>query len=312
MATRSLTAVFMAPPCALGGIVVTELFFRHERGTKTGIWKLFWTMGAPSGPLLLGFVVQFANLRWVYGTCALSTFILFLAYLFFGPETKYDRNYHGLDDCGRNHVTWRFSLGVHPIDRRPWSIREFVRPLKTFATIRIIAPICAYSIIFAYANIAIIITMPQVAGEKFHLDAEGTGLQFIAIIVGLMLGEIFGGIGSDRWMKWRTSRRGGNRVIEDRLWLAYPAILLVIAGLIIWGVCTQQATPGHWVVYPDLGGAIANFGFQIITTVLITYCIDVDPSRAADTGLVVNLVRQIWGFVSAYTMVCNVYGILHD
>jgi len=299
MATRCLTAIFISPPCALGSIVVTELFFRHERGTKTGIWKLFFTLGAPAGPFIMGFVAKFAGLQWMYGVFALVTFSIFLAYLFFGPETMYRRNHIARNDD--NHFTWLSSLKFHSIQRKRLSLSDAVGPFTIFATVRIIVPVCAYAIVFAYASIAVIITMPQVFGEKFHLDAEGIGLQFIAMLIGLMLGEIVGGFGSDLWMKWRTSKRGGSRVIEDRLWLAYPGIILVIVGLVLWGVRSQQAAPGHWIVSPDVGAAISSFGCQVLTTVLVTYAIDVDPKRAADTGLIVNFVRQTWGFVSHST-----------
>lgn len=299
MATRCLTAIFISPPCALGGVVVTELFFRHQRGTKTGLWKLLFTMGAPAGPFIMGFVAESAGLQWIYGVFALITFAIFLAYLFFGPETTYERNPRQVATPGYSHATWLSWMKLHPINWKPLSLRVAVRPFKTCTTVRIIVPMCAYAIVFAYANIAIIITMPQVSGEKFNLDAEGIGLQFIAMLIGLLLGEIVGGFGSDFWMKWRTSKRGGsNWVIEDRLWLAYPGIVLVVVGLVLWGVRTQQANPGHWIVSPDIGAAISSFGCQLVTTVLVTYAIDVNPKRAADTGLMVNLVRQEWGFVS--------------
>lgn len=298
MATRVLTALFIAPPTALGGIIVTELFFMHERGAKTGIWKLFFTLGAPAGPFILGFVTKFAGLHWVFGVTALTCFGLFLGYIFFCPETKYERNYQQARLLSHSHKPSQLTfMKFCPVDLKPWSWQTFFRPFRTFAAARIILPICAYAIVFAYANVAICLTVPQVAGEKFHLDAEGIGLQFIAIMLGLVLGEILGGFGSDRWMAWSTLRRGGIRVIEDRLWLAYPGLILVVVGLVLWGVKTQQAPEGHWVVSPSIGAAIASFGCQVITTVLVTYAIDVDPTRSADTGLIVNLVRQLWAFV---------------
>lgn len=297
MATRVLTAAFIAPPTALGGVIVTEVFFRHERGAKMGVWKLFFTLGAPAGPFILGFVTKFAGLRWVYGVLALTCFALFLGYILFCPETKYERNYQQAAYHGRKPSQLTF-MKFCPVDWKPWSWQAFFRPLKTFAAVRIILPIYAYAIVFAYANVAICLTVPQVAGLKFHLDAEGTGLQFLPIMIGLVLGEMVGGFGSDRWMRWSIARRGGTRIIEDRLWLAYPGLILVVVGLVVWGVTTQQAPEGHWVVSPSIGAAIASFGCQLITTVLVTYVVDVDPSRSADTGLVINLVRQLWAFVS--------------
>jgi hypothetical protein len=98
-------------------------------------------------------------------------------------------------------------------------------------------------------------------------------------------------------MKRCISRRKGVRVIEDRLWLAYIGIGFSVVGLVVWGVTTQQASSAHWVVWPNPGTALDAFGCRILTTVLITYTIDVDPASAGDTGLILNLLRQEYGFV---------------
>jgi hypothetical protein len=63
-------------------------------------------------------------------------------------------------------------------------------------------------------------------------------------------------------------------------------------------MCFQQAVPGPWTVKPAIGMGIASFGYQIVTTVLVTYAIDINPQKAAETGLLLNFTRQTWGFVS--------------
>jgi MFS family permease len=300
MATRCLTAIFISPPCALGSIVVTELFFSHQRGTKTGWWKFMFALGGPAGPFIMGFVAKYAGLKWVYFTFSFINFAVFLAYLLFAPETLYDR--HAANKNNGEDFGWTATLKFHRVQRKTVSLRELLEPFQLLATLRITVPICVYAIVFAYANIAVVITMPQVFGQKFHLDAEGVGLQFIALMIGLLLGEQIGGRGSDLWMKRKMAARDGQRVIEDRLWLAYLGFVCVIVGLVIWGVRMQQAAPLRWNVTPDVGAAIDSVGCQIVTTVLITYAIDVNPARAADTGLMLNLIRQTWGFVSSPTL----------
>jgi hypothetical protein len=51
-------------------------------------------------------------------------------------------------------------------------------------------------------------------------------------------------------------------------------------------------------VTPLIGAAIASFGNQIITTTLITFAVDNYREKSSDIGILVNFIRQTWGFVS--------------
>ena len=165
-------------------------------------------------------------------------------------------------------------------------------------------PVIAYVMAFSYAAVGLIITVP-LAGEKFHLTPQGIGLQFLGFIVGYTLGELLIGRGSDLWMKHCTARRGGIRVIEDRLWLAYVGTGFIIIGLIVWGVTLEKA-PDHWVILPNIGMALDAFGVQMVTTVLITYALDVNPAAAGETGLALNLLRQEYAFVRISPMMTTI------
>lgn len=295
MATRCITAFFIAPPVALGGVVVTDIFFQHQRGTKTGLWKLMFTLGAPGGPFIMGFVATHAGLKWTFLTFAIVNFAEFVAYLFFGPETMYVRQ----DQPSHQEYPASSLWQVHRFATEKFSVWELLKPFTLCTQPRIIIPICVYAIVFAYANIGIIIMYPVAYGEKFGEGPQGIGLQFIGMIVGLLIGEQIGGRGSDLWMQKRSLKLG-TRVIADRLWLSYFAFVCVIIGLVVWGVSIQQARPLHWTVIPDVGAGIASCGNQIITTVLVTYAIDINPSRAAGTGLLLNFIRQTWGFIGPF------------
>ncbi|ODQ66882.1 MFS general substrate transporter [Nadsonia fulvescens var. elongata DSM 6958] len=291
MALRALTAFFISPSAAVGSVIVTELCFSRERGQKTGWWAMMMTIGTPAGPFIMGFVQQHAGTKWIYWTFAIMNICQFLGYLFFGPETLYSR-----DGFIVKRVNW---WRLTRLDSQPLSWKAFLAPLKLAAVQQVIIPICAYAIVFCYANIALIVELPQVFGRKFHLDSQQTGLQFIALIIGSAIGEQLAGPLSDWWMKLRIRNRG-RKIIEDRLWLSYPGFLMVIVGLIVWGVRTQQAAEGHWNITPLIGSGIAAAGNQIITTTLITFAIDVNSKVSSEVGLLVNVVRQVFGFLGPF------------
>lgn len=163
----------------------------------------------------------------------------------------------------------------------------------------VLIPAISYAMVFLFASVLITVEIPQLYGPKFEFNPQQLGLQFIAIIIGTIIGEQLGGPLSDWWMN-RRAKRGSRPPHEYRLWLSYPGYLITIAGLIVFLVRIQQAPKGKWNVTPDVGTAIAGAGNQIITTVLITYAVDCYREEAASVGVLITFIRQIWGFIGPF------------
>lgn len=186
------------------------------------------------------------------------------------------------------------------IDPRPLNAMEFVAPLKLFTYPRVIIPSVAYATIFLFANVMIAVEIPQLFVPRFDFNPQQLGLQFIGIIIGSVIGEQVGGWTSDHWMQWRSRKIQGAPRPEFRLWLSYLGFLLAILGTVLFLALTARAPKDHWNVGPVVGSGIAAAGNQIVTTVLITYAVDCHTSQASSVGAVINLVRQILGFVGPF------------
>ena len=219
----------------------------------------------------------------------------FIAYLLLGEETLYIPTDGGPSDAvvARSRFFQKFI--PRRINPRPLKIREFIEPLLCTRLSRVLIPACAHSIVFCYGNIALVVEMPIAFGKKFDFDSQQIGLQFIAIIIGCVLGEQLSGPMSDRFLQVMHKRRGYHRP-ADRLWLSYIGIATVIAGLLVWGFQLQKAT--SWNVTPCVGAAIASFGNQIITTILISFAIDSYKEASTSIGVCINVFRHVYGFVS--------------
>jgi MFS family permease len=70
-ACRALVAFFISPAGSLGSAVVTECFFKRDRGRYMGVWTLLVTLGVPFSPFIFGFVAQRVNYRWIYWILAI-------------------------------------------------------------------------------------------------------------------------------------------------------------------------------------------------------------------------------------------------
>ena len=123
-------------------------------------------------------------------------------------------------------------------------------------------PAAAYAMIFLFGSILITIEVPQLFPVKFHLNTQEVGLQFLALIIGSVLGEQVGGLMSDRWMARRKRVTQNNAEPEFRLWLSYPGMLLTICGIVVFLV--QIGNLKTYNVTPMVGAAIAAGGNQIV------------------------------------------------
>ena len=289
MATRVLTAILISPPIGIGSGIITELCEPEERAQKLGWWTLMTTLGTPAGPFIMGFVAKHIGFEWVYWIYVIINFVQFLAYLLLGEETIYVPGDAG---GGKGGPTSKFI--PRRIDPRPLKPREFIESIFLSRYPRILIPTIAQCVVFCYANTAIIVEMPIAFGQKFHFDAQQIGLQYIAVIIGSLIGEQVSGPMSDWFMKALRKRRGHCRP-ADRLWLSYVGFATVIAGLLVWGFQLDNAT--SWNVTPCVGAALASFGNQILTTILISFAVDCYKDQSTDIGVFVNFVRHVYGFV---------------
>ncbi|RAK86341.1 MFS multidrug transporter [Aspergillus costaricaensis CBS 115574] len=297
MATRVLTAVLISPPIGIGSGVITELCEPEKRAQKLGWWTLMLTLGTPGGPFIMGFVTKRIGFEWIYWIFAMMNFGQFIAYLLLGEETLYIPTDGGPSEAAVARSRFVQEFIPRRINPRPLKIREFIEPLLFTRLPRVLIPACAHSIVFCYGNIALIVEMPIVFGEKFDFDSQQIGLQFIAIFIGCVLGEQLSGPMSDRFLQVMHKRRGYHRP-ADRLWLSYIGFATVIAGLLVWGFQLQKAT--SWNVTPCVGAAIASFGNQIITTILISFAIDSYKEASTSIGVCINVFRHVYGFIGPF------------
>ncbi|KAJ7627490.1 major facilitator superfamily domain-containing protein [Roridomyces roridus] len=292
--SRAITGFFISPAAAIGTAVVSQTFFKHERGTYMGVWTVMITCGVPTAPFLFGFVAQRVDYRWIYWILAMVNGVQLTLYYFLGPETLYMRDTDNPPAKPKHGY-----LNIPPIDPRPITLFDFIHPFQYIFSPRVCFPAIAYAMIFLWASVMPTILMPQIFPERFHLNTQQIGLQFLSVIIGSLIGEQLGGRVSDCWMYRRgeSEEKMPAHRPEHRLWLAYPGFVLCIIGVVVFLVQVGLYLP---YITPLVGVTIASVGQQLITTVLITYAVDCYRPDAAAVGVFIVFVRQIWGFIGPF------------
>ncbi|KAM0714061.1 hypothetical protein Q7P37_011025 [Cladosporium fusiforme] len=301
VACRVVHAFSISPAGGIGSGVVTETFFKKERAFYIGIWTLMVTLGPPAAPFFMGFVsYQTGDYRWIYWVLVIITGVQLILYILLGPETRYIRQGAAASSNDQVSTFQREYVHFRRIDPSPLTLWEFVEPVSLFRHASIALPTIAYTIIFGFCSILLVVEIPIIFLPLFAFNPQQLGLQFLGLIIGSILGEQIGGRMSDWWMYLRFKRTGQPPRPEFRLWLSYGGYVLSIVGLVVFCVQTENATAGNWNVTPLVGAAIAAGGNQIVTTVCTTYAIDSHVEHSGSIGVFINLVRSTWGFIGPF------------
>lgn len=248
----------------------------------------------------MGFVAYHTgSWEWIYWIFAITNGVQFILYFFFSPETLYVRNNVKASDAEKSLFRRKY-LNFGKIGPEPLTLKSFFSPLVLFAYPTILIPAVAYSLVFGFCSVFLVVEIPSILTPKFGFNSQQIGLQFIGLIIGSVLGEQLAGLGSDWWMARRAAKVGGAKQVapEYRIWMSYPGFATAICGLVVY--CVQLEKIHTYNVTPIVGIAIAGFGNQLITTVLVTYAVDSHPEHAGSVGVFVTLIRQTWGFIGPF------------
>ncbi|KAI5949103.1 hypothetical protein KGF57_004933 [Candida theae] len=290
MAMRCLQAIFISPGLAVGGAVVNETTFSHQRGSRSGIWAIAVNLGTMVGALLMGIVAQHQDAKYIHVVFTFINFGQVVCYLLFGKESSFNH-----EDLSKNETNRFKQLRFRAIfPENHITLKKIFHPMVFFANLRIFIPTFVYSMCFLHANIALNIEIPEVMYLKFGLGPQALGLQFVSFIIGAVLGEV-GGYMSDKLVAWGQKRGKGP---SFRLWITYPGFATCIIGLVVFGVQIDAAAT--WNVTPLVGCALASFGLQIMTSPFIAYCIDMDHTQAGAIILFITVVRQTLAFIGPF------------
>jgi hypothetical protein len=256
------------------------MYFLHERSkylmTQQAIQVIITTIYTVFASPIAGKITPEG---W-YGLGAGLSGLVFLAALFFLPETKYERPLSSYQEAAEHHfdieetvkqaspsVTLctvkpeldfvRYAPRTFRSDLRLWVGKPNMKAVvdvykQMFGLIafpNVLWALCLNGLTLG-ANIAIgttygnIVTAPPYNWAQDKASYVNIGQIVVAIIALPLLGS-----GSDKLVKWRAQRNGGIHEPENRI---LPLIIPLIVGVfscVLYGLAAQNPTHYHWFTY---------------------------------------------------------------
>ncbi|KAF2429212.1 MFS general substrate transporter [Tothia fuscella] len=305
-ACRTLQGFFGAPPQVIGLSMIHDMFFFHERTRKINIWAFSFLIGPYLGPFISGLVAG-AHVDWRNNFGILAGFYGFsvLLIILFGDETLYDREkvheeprrtgiaekiskltgISGFRDCAGRPSLWQVTKDLFGLLLRPYLL------LPTFGFVTWIT----------MWTIGIVSTISQfVLPPPYHFTHTQLSLLFFAPMIGTLCAEFWGHWFNDFLCNRYIKTHGGKYSPENRLMGVYPAWIIGIAGLIVFGETLQHQLSWVGIAF---GWGMNCFSTLGTTVAISAYILDVFPQHAALASAWINAFRTVGGFCVVYFQV---------
>lgn len=292
MTARVFQSIGISSGFVVPGSVVVDLFSPQERGRKNGLWAQMVAIGAPFGGLIGGPVVYYIGWRWVMWLIAVANGAQTLAYILSCPETSHQHRQNTQLCAYHSSELLRLPRRLHG----RLGPRSFVQPILLLQSPNVVLIAFAYGVTFAITSPGISVIVPLALEKFYNFGAIAQGLFFIGPLVGVLLGEQLAGPASDWFMnRERRLAATAHRLphLESRFVAAVAGYAAAPVGVIIFGVTLQNLD--HWIA-PCIGFALSNFGLQLVTTPLKTYCVDCYASHSGSVLQLINVIRQTISF----------------
>jgi hypothetical protein len=156
-------------------------------------------------------------------------------------------------ETGNPHLRSALDLGLTP---RALFKKSIVRPMKMLLFSPIVLALSTY-MAFVYGLLYLLFTtITGVFTTTYGFSQGLSGLSFLGLGIGMLMGLTMFGVASDRILKHLTAKNGVTKP-EYRLPPMIPAALLVPFGFFIYGWTTKYAV--QWIV-PIIGTVLVGVG----------------------------------------------------
>ncbi|KAI1633838.1 MFS transporter [Biscogniauxia mediterranea] len=307
-------------------LILTDLFFLHERGKCMVIYTCALSAGVGGGVVFSGLIVKtypWQVVYWLFTACV--GFVTFLV-LFTFPETQYRRQLLIIDsgDSTTKLEDSKSSTGPYnPTQVEAVGSQNSLPPKRTFLQnmrvfsgvytsetlpsmmfrpiMAIILPAVLWASLVNSVTIGMIVVLSANFSTAFStiygFQPWQSGLTYISTIVGSLVAILCGGHFTDWVADKLTIRNGGLRTPEMRL----PAIIIsLITGplaCVLYGVGFGKEL--HWMV-AVIGIGLVNFTTVQSNNISLVYILDSYRPIAGEVVVTQSAFKALFGFLISF------------
>ncbi|KAI1626139.1 major facilitator superfamily transporter [Exophiala viscosa] len=290
---RFFAGAFGSSPLVVAGGVIADMFEPRLRGLGIAAWSACAFTGPAVGPIVAGFIAQFAGWRWTLGFVTIFAGSMWVIGTLTIPETYspviLQRRARKLAKMtGRAHISVYEKKAGHRLSASKKARQVLFRPWSLLIHEPIVLMISLYMAILYATMFLLLGAFPVVFEEKRGWSQGISGLPFIGMVVGLVSGAIHMMFDNKRYLK--AIQKPDNDVPEARL---FPALIGAVTAPIGMFIFAWTNGPDiHWIVC-IVGIAIYCHGSIVVQLASINYLIDSYTIFAASVLAINGLLRAV-------------------
>nr|A0A8F4PNE5.1 RecName: Full=MFS-type transporter atr4; AltName: Full=Atranorin biosynthesis cluster protein 4 [Stereocaulon alpinum]QXF68950.1 atr4 [Stereocaulon alpinum] len=289
---RFLQGCAGSAPLAIGGGTISDLIPQERRGKYMGIYALGPTLGPIFGPVAGGFLTGAKGWRWlmwlllmIEGSVTLVNFVVMRET--YGVVIMARKTRALQKQTGNMSLRSRYDQGL--TTRRLWR-NTLIRPAKMLVYSPIIFLLSLFmAMVYGYLYL-LFTTFPVVFGEYYHFSIGITGLVYLGLGIGNIIGLVIFGVFSDKILLAKAA--SGELKPEYRLLPMVWTSFTVPIGLFIYGWSARYAV--HWIV-PIIGTVFFGIGLLVTLVCTLTYIVDAFTEYAASATAANAVMRSVVG-----------------
>ncbi|KAJ1715371.1 putative MFS multidrug transporter [Aspergillus flavus] len=291
---RLFAGISGSGPVTLGAGSVADMFARQERGVAMSLYGLGPLLGPVIGPIAGGYLSQAQGWRWVFWLLAIVSGVAVVLVLFVLSESYEPVLLRQKAKRIRQENT---SVEVNAgqalkLDSRKVFIQAITRPTKLLFLTPNVALFSLYTgVVFGYLYL-LFTTVTEVYETTYNFSQGATGLVYIGIGVGALIGITGFGALSDKIQNLLIERNNGQAEPEFRLPPLIPGSFLIPIGLFWYGWSAQMHV--HWIM-PIIGLGWVGCGMIATLLPIQSYLVDAFGEYAASAIAANTVVRSIVG-----------------
>ncbi|KAF2702825.1 putative efflux pump antibiotic resistance protein [Pleomassaria siparia CBS 279.74] len=300
IAARFLAGFGASAIYALGGGVLGDVWRPEQRGRSLGIYLLIPLLAVAVGPIIGGFMAARTTWRWMFwSTSIFQAVMVAVSFTVFretyGPvilsrraeklrqstrDSRYYTTYERLDVGKSLLARWVQSLS------RPFRLLAFHPIIQIFSIIEGFYYGVLYIVLSGFSDLWV---------QQYHHSVEMSGLHYIAIASGELVGSQIGARAMDMLYRRKVASSSETGIApESRLPLEFVAAFVAALGLIIYGWTAQYHV--HWIAV-DIAIFINMMGAQIAGMPMSAYIIDSYPDHTSSAMAATQFLKSLTAFL---------------
>lgn len=262
---RFFAGCFGVCPVTLGGASIADLIHQEKRGASMALFGMGPLLGPVIGPIAGAYISADIGWRWTFWVITIAYGVCTIAHAVFCRETfsivLLARKTKKLQkETGNANLR---SAQDDGLDINARISRAMIRPFKMLLLSPIVSLMAIYAA-FVYGVLYLLYTtFTFVFMDSYDFSSSTVGLTFLGSGIGMFIGLFLIGGASDKILKTKAAKHGGEMKPEYRLIILMATGWLVPVGLFIYGWTANYRI--QWAV-PQFGTLL--FGIGIIAALI--------------------------------------------